>query len=104
MPTTTIAGRTIHIDADGYLTDFGEWNERLADDLARLIGITLTDRHIAVLRFMRHDYVHLGDTPALRRIWTVGGFPIGELLTLFPGRPVRKMAYLAGLPRPRGCV
>ena len=104
MPTTMIAGRRIHIDTDGFLTDFGEWNEFLASDLAELIGITLTDRHLDVLRFMRHDYVHLGDTPALRRVQTVGGFPIRELLALFPDRPVRKMAYLAGLPKPRSCV
>ncbi len=45
-----------------------------------------------------------GVTPTLRRMQTVGGFDIRELFRLFPGKPAKKMAYLAGLPKPVGCV
>jgi len=29
---------------------------------------------------------------------------VKELFTLFPGKPAKKMAYIAGLPKPHGCV
>jgi tRNA 2-thiouridine synthesizing protein E len=44
------------------------------------------------------------ETPTLRQVATLGGIPTKELLTLFPKRPAKKMAYIAGLPKPRGCV
>jgi tRNA 2-thiouridine synthesizing protein E len=35
---------------------------------------------------------------------TVSGVPIRQLFQLFPGKPAKKMAYIAGLPKPHGCV
>jgi tRNA 2-thiouridine synthesizing protein E len=99
-----IAGHKIHVDADGFLTDYGEWTERLARQLGRAIGIDLTNDHLAVLRFMRYDYVHFGETPTLRRVAVVGGFSIKWLIAMFPGKSAKKMAYLAGLPKQRSCV
>ena len=43
-------------------------------------------------------------TPTLRRLQTVGGFDVKELYRLYPGKPVKMMAWLAGLPKPVGCV
>jgi tRNA 2-thiouridine synthesizing protein E len=40
----------------------------------------------------------------LRRVSTVGGIPTKELFQLFPKKPAKKMAYIAGLPKPVGCV
>jgi tRNA 2-thiouridine synthesizing protein E len=34
----------------------------------------------------------------------VGGVPTTELFILFPSKPGKKMAYIAGLPKPHGCV
>jgi len=34
----------------------------------------------------------------------VGGIPVKELFALFGAKPAKKMAYIAGLPKPRGCV
>mgnify|MGYP000611986255 CR=1 FL=1 len=34
----------------------------------------------------------------------LGGFDIAELYRLYPGKPAKKMAYVAGLPKPKGCV
>ena len=77
----------------------------LAAILADLIGIDdLTEQHWAALRFMRTDSATTGVTPTLRRMQTVGGFDIKELFLLFPGKPAKKLAYLAGLPKPVGCV
>jgi TusE/DsrC/DsvC family sulfur relay protein len=104
MTTTTLDEYQVHVDAEGFLTEFDEWDEKLAEKLAGQIGITLTDAHWKAIRFLREDFVGQGETATLRRVSTVGGIPIKELFTLFPGKPAKKMAYIAGLPKPRGCV
>ncbi len=104
MATATIAGREVHVDAEGFLTEYDEWDEELAKQLAQNIGIDLTDEHMKVIRFLREDYKENGETPTLRRVSTVGGFPTKELFKLFPKKPAKKMAYIAGLPKPKGCV
>ena len=100
----TIGERTVHVDAEGFLTEYDEWDEDLARVLAANIGITLTDAHWRAIRFMREDFKQTGESPTLRRITKVGGIPTKELFTLFPKKPAKKMAYIAGLPKPVGCV
>ena len=104
MTTTTIGGRAVHVDSEGYLTELSEWDEDLARALAAQIGITLTDAHLAVLRFLRDDYATTGQTATTRRVQAVGGFGVKEQFALFPQKPAKKMAYVAGLPKPHGCV
>jgi tRNA 2-thiouridine synthesizing protein E len=104
MPVTTIAGRDIHVDDEGFLTVYDEWDDDLAKQLAAAIGIDLTDAHWKAIRFLREDYRTHGETPTIRRVSTVGGIPTKELFTLFPTKPGKKMAYVAGLPKPQGCV
>jgi tRNA 2-thiouridine synthesizing protein E len=104
MPVTTIAGRDVHVDDDGFLTVYDEWDPDLAKQLATQIGIDLTDAHFKALTFLRADYATQGETATLRRVATLGGIPIKELFALFPKKPAKKMAYIAGLPKPHGCV
>lgn len=104
MPVTTLGGREVHVDAEGFFTSYDEWDESLAPVLAQAIGLELTDRHLEVLRFLRKDFQETGETATTRRTQTVGGFPIKEQFALFPGKPGKKMAYVAGLPKPKGCV
>ena len=33
MSTTTIAGRDVHVDDEGFLAEYDEWDETLADTL-----------------------------------------------------------------------
>ncbi|BCJ34023.1 sulfurtransferase TusE [Actinocatenispora thailandica] len=104
MSVATIAGHQLHVDGEGFLTEYDEWDEALADELAARIGITLTDRHRAAIRFLRNDFPARGETATLRRVAVVGGIPVKELFELFGAKPAKKMAYIAGLPKPRGCV
>ena len=104
MPVTTIAGRDIHVDEEGFLTVYDEWDPDLAKELATRIGIDLTDAHHRAIDFLRADYAVQGETATLRRVSTVGGIPTKELFALFPKKPAKKMAYIAGLPKPHGCV
>ena len=104
MPVTTIGDATVHVDVEGFLTEFEEWDERLATDLAAQIGIALTDAHWKVIRILRADFAEQGETATLRRVSILAGTPVKDLFTLFPTKPAKKMAYIAGLPKPRGCV
>src|SRR5690348_4360232 len=104
MPVTTIGSDVVHVDDEGYLTEYDEWNEDLAKHLAANIGIDLTDAHWAVIRFLREDFKEKGETATTRRVDVVGGVPVKEQFALFPKKPGKKMAYIAGLPKPHGCV
>jgi len=104
MPVTTIADRDIHVDDEGFLTVYDEWDDDLAKQLAAQIGIDLTDEHWKAIRFLRDDFAARGETPTLRRVSVAGGVPTKALFTLFPKKPAKKMAYIAGLPKPHGCV
>jgi TusE/DsrC/DsvC family sulfur relay protein len=104
MPVTTIDSRPVHVDQEGFLTDPGEWDEDLASALAAQIGLELGEEHWKAIRFLRQDYAARGETPTLRRVTVAGGIPTKELFALFPQKPAKKLAYVAGLPKPRGCV
>ncbi len=104
MSTTTIAGHEIEVNEEGFLTDPDQWTPDMAEALATQIGITLTDEHRRIIDFLRNDFAETGETPTLRRVTKVGGFPTKELFKLFPKKPAKKMAYIAGLPKPHGCV
>jgi TusE/DsrC/DsvC family sulfur relay protein len=104
MTETTIEGRTVHVNDEGFMTDPNEWDELLARFLAARIGIELTEEHWKAIHFLRDDYVRQGETATLRRISTVGGIPVKTLFRLFPQKPAKKLAYVAGLPKPHGCV
>jgi len=104
MPTTTIDGHEIHVDDEGFMTEYSEWSEELGKSLAAQIGIDLTDAHWPAIKFIRTDYADQGETPTIRRVSTLGGIPTKELFKLFPQKPAKKMAYIAGVPKPHGCV
>ena len=104
MPTTTIDGHEIHVNTEGFMTEYDEWTEDLGRALARQIGIEMTNDHWQSVRFLRRDFPEQGETATLRRVSTLGGIPTKQLFGLFPKKPAKKMAYIAGLPKPRGCV
>ena len=104
MSLVTIAGREVHVDDEGFMIEYDEWNEELAKQLATNIGIDLSDEHWKAIRFLREDFSAQGETATLRRVSTLGGIPTKELFALFPKKPAKKMAYIAGLPKPAGCV
>ena len=105
MSTATIAGQSVNVNDEGFMTEYDEWNEEVGQELASMIGIgEMTDDHWAAIRFLRSDYAEQGETATLRRVTKVGGIPTKQLFVLFPKKPAKKMAYVAGLPKPKGCV
>jgi TusE/DsrC/DsvC family sulfur relay protein len=104
MPVIEIAGRPITVNDEGFLTEYDEWSEEIAKVLAEQIGLELTDAHWKVITFLRDDFRTEGETATSRRVQTIGGVPVKEQFALFPKKPAKKMAYVAGLPKPKGCV
>lgn len=104
MTTRTIAGQTIEFDEQGFMAHANEWSEEIAVELAAEIGIELTPLHWEVINFCRKDYAEQGDAPTIRRITQNSGVPTKQLYKLFPKGPAKKVAYVAGLKKPTGCI
>lgn len=104
MPVTEIAGFQVNINEEGFLTEYDEWNEEIAKVLAANIEIELTDEHWRLIKWLREDFKAQGETATTRRVQSAGGFPVKQQFELFPKKPGKKMSYIAGLPKPHGCV
>jgi tRNA 2-thiouridine synthesizing protein E len=104
MAVATIAGSEVHVNDEGFLTEYDEWSEQIAAELATNIGVEMTDEHWALIRWLREDFKAKGETATTRRVQTAGGVPTKRQFELFPKKPAKKMAYIAGLPKPAGCV
>ena len=104
MAVTMIAGHEVKVDEEGFMTEYGEWDEEVGRALASQIGIEMSEDHWRVIKFLREDFQEQGQTATIRRVSTVGGISTKDLFMLFPKKPAKKMAYVAGLPKPAGCV
>jgi len=104
MATATIAGHEVQVNEEGFLTEFDEWSEEIGAELAKNIEVEMTDEHWALIRWLRADFKEKGETATTRRVQTAGGVPTKKQFELFPKKPAKKMSYVAGLPKPKGCV
>jgi TusE/DsrC/DsvC family sulfur relay protein len=105
VSTVTLAGSTVEVDSEGFLTNAQQWNEQMAAEIARENGIErLTDRHWQVINFMRRTYLESGSAPSIRSLGKTSGVPIKELYQLFPKGPAKLAAKIGGIPKPRGCI
>jgi len=98
-------------DADGFLLCSADWNERVAAELAREEGLTLTAAHWEILYMLQQYYREHEHAPAMRALVSLTRRTLGTdkgrsvyLLGLFPGSPARVAAKIAGLPRPEHCL
>ena len=77
----------------------------IAEALAEEEGLApLNERHWAVIDFVRKDWGETGESPTLRRITKQSGVNTKELYALFPKGPAKKVARVAGLGKPKGCI
>jgi tRNA 2-thiouridine synthesizing protein E len=105
MTTRVIAGKEVNFDKEGFMTNPEDWTEDIATELAQEEGIeALTPTHWTVIKFSRSDFEANGEPPGLRRITKVGGVSTKEIYTLFPKGPAKKVARIAGLGKPHGCI
>ena len=105
MATETLAGTEVQVDEEGFFVDPGTWTEAMATELAAQVGVDeLTEDHWTVIKFCRTDFEAKGESPTLRRVSTEAGVPTKQLFQLFPKKPAKKMSYVSGVPKPKGCV
>jgi len=104
MGMATIAGKDVHINEEGFLTEYDEWSDEIGAELAKNIDVDMTDEHWTLVHWLREDFKVKGETATTRRVQTAGGVPTKRQFELFPKKPAKKMAYVAGLPKPKGCV
>jgi tRNA 2-thiouridine synthesizing protein E len=105
MPTRDIAGTTVQVNEEGFMTNPAEWNKDIASALAVEEGIAeLSPEHWQVIEFCRKSAAASGKSPTLRAITSNAGVTTKELFTLFPKGPAKKVARISGLGKPEGCV
>jgi tRNA 2-thiouridine synthesizing protein E len=105
MTTRTIAGKTVQVNDEGFMTVPAEWTKEIAGEIAKEEGIAeLTPAHWKIIEFCRTDAGSSGKAPTLRRITTQTGVSTKDMFTLFPKGPAKKVARIAGLGKPEGCV
>lgn len=105
MATRTINNKAVDFDAEGFMTNYKDWNLEIAKAVAAEEGIaSLTDRHVIVLNFMRKEFETKGDGPSMRKLTKESGVPTKELYELFPSGPAKKAAKIAGIKKPHGCI
>ncbi len=105
MATKDIAGKTVQVNDEGFMTNPAEWTQEIAVAMAKEEGIAeLTDVHWKVIEFCRQNAATTGKAPTLRTITNGAGVTTKDLFTLFPKGPAKKVARIAGLGKPEGCV
>jgi dissimilatory sulfite reductase related protein len=105
MATIEIEGKTLEVDGDGFLSDPTIWTEELAAAIARQDGIAeMNEKHWAIVRIIRANWLEKGMAPMIRVICQQTGVKLREIYELFPLGPARGACRVAGLPKPDGCV
>jgi dissimilatory sulfite reductase related protein len=104
MATREIAGKTIEFDDEGFMKNPKDWSKEVCSALAVEQGITLSDVHWKVIEFARDEFNKTNESPTLRRITKSGVISTKDLYAFFPNGPAAKIAKLAGLHKPTGCI
>ncbi|WP_299734311.1 TusE/DsrC/DsvC family sulfur relay protein [uncultured Endozoicomonas sp.] len=101
---------TLTLDKDGFLANLEDWNHDVAEQLAQLEGLTLTEAHWEIINATREFYQQYdmapNQRPFVKHIEKCFGKEKGNslyLLKLFPESPARVASRIAGLPRPTNC-
>jgi tRNA 2-thiouridine synthesizing protein E len=110
-PQIDFAGETIVLYPSGNLAQPEQWSHGLANVLAEREGISLSDDHWLVIRYLRKFYFHYGITPMVKLLIHFMQDELGktnvdqeEMYRLFPKGPARQGSRVAGLPDPQGCI
>ncbi len=99
-----IAGVTVDVNAEGYLTQISQWNENIASAIAveEEVG-PLGPKHWEVLKYLR-DQQSRGTALSIRGIGKSGVVDIKTFYELFPNGPLKKASKIAGIPKPASCI
>lgn len=106
-----VNGTTYETDEEGYLLNLNDWNEDIANSIAKLENLEMTTNHWEVVNFLREYYNEFQIAPAVRVLTKSIGKKLGPekgnsqyLYELFPYGPAKQACKIAGLPKPTGCI
>ncbi|MFN8265681.1 MAG: TusE/DsrC/DsvC family sulfur relay protein [Chitinophagaceae bacterium] len=99
----TIAGKTITVNEEGYLTNFSQWDQQVGEALAAEAGLALTPRHWEVIKYLQ-DEQKAQVALSIRRVGKSGVVDIKEFYALFPVAPLKTATKIAGIPKPASCI
>ena len=103
MAQKTYAGVTVDVTDEGYFTNPSQWNKEVAIAIAKEEGIELTDKHFAILEYLRDRFTK-GEALSIRGINKSGIVDVKDFYQMFPGAPLKKSTKIAGIPKPESCV
>ena len=102
----TVDGDELETDDQGYLLE-ADTREAVVRAIAAAEGLTLSDDHWTVIRYLQEVYREEGHTPNFRNLLKgledrLPGCDSKSLYELFPVGPAKQGAKVAGLPQPHG--
>ena len=98
-----IAGKTIQVNEEGFMTNFGEWNKEIGEALALEAQVALTPKHWELINYIQTEVKN--ESPlSIRKIGKSGIVDIKEFYALFPIAPLKTATKIAGVPKPAGCI
>ena len=103
MSTKTIAGVSVDVTEEGYMTDASQWNKEIAAGIAAEEGVELSDSHWELIDWIRAK-VAAGDTLTIRGIGKSGVVDAKQFYKMFPGAPLKKATKISGVPKPTSCI
>ncbi|MCH2663466.1 TusE/DsrC/DsvC family sulfur relay protein [bacterium] len=105
VTTTVLGGKEIEVDDEGFIQEPEKWNEDIARDIAKGIGIPdLSEDHWSVVNYIREYYLKFEIAPLIRRLCKMTQKDIDTIYDLFPDGPADGACKVAGLPTPTGCT
>lgn len=106
-----VDGNRLETTDDGFLRDTEQWNQDVAEELAKIEGLELDNAHWEVLFFIRDYYQQFKHLPNARMFVAAIRKRLGEdkgnsryLQKLFPQGPLKYACKIAGLPKPPTCL
>ncbi len=98
-----IAGKTVQVNEEGYLTNFSEWNKEIGEALALDAQVALTPKHWELINYIQTEVKN--ESPlSIRKIGKSGVVDIKEFYALFPNAPLKTSTKIAGVPKPASCI
>jgi tRNA 2-thiouridine synthesizing protein E len=99
-------GKKLEATETGFLVSQDDWDEQVAQAIAAVEGLLLTQDHWDVIEFLRDAYFnHNGEQPnnrailkAMQEQWSERKVDNKTLFDLFPGNPSKQAGKIAGLP------
>jgi TusE/DsrC/DsvC family sulfur relay protein len=104
MGTFSYKDKEYEVDSNGFLSDFGSWDENFAEGTALQLNMRLglTKEHWDIIHFIHNTFKETGRCPLVYETCQRSGFRLKDLRKLFPTGYLRGACKLAGMSSKAG--